>query len=355
MNYFESNPCYDSNYSSFDQIEPPQYSVNPSLNIQNERDNHELFISKLIQHKLQNEYAQPFPAIAITFDLPTVEPKDSLKIRDEHLDTIPATESDEFIKASLENLVPSPSEFEDLSDNEYDVHASDDFTTFSNLFFDADDVFSSNSDLIESLLNHNSLIISSSSKIDSLLDEFASERILLKTIPSGIDETNCDPKEEIRLIEKLFDSFMEVINLSFTLDDPMPSGIEEDDCDSERDMLIFEELLSNDSLLLPENESFHFDIPSSSRPPTKPPNDDEVKPNSGILTVKVVDDIFEHDAPMPRILPTQPTLVSNQEKSPNLLSHRGFKASQLHSEFPMMIYRGNNPILDVPFLHFYSP
>nr|GEZ28591.1 hypothetical protein [Tanacetum cinerariifolium] len=102
----------------------------------------------------------------------------------------------------------------------------------------------------------------------------------------------------------------------------MPPGIEKDDYDSKRDMLIFEELLSNDSLSLPENESFHFDIPSSSRPPAKPPDDD-----SGILTVKVVDDIFEHDVPMPRLLPTQPTLVSNQEKSPDLLSHRGLKAS----------------------------
>nr|GEZ06800.1 hypothetical protein [Tanacetum cinerariifolium] len=94
MNYFESNPCYDSNYSGFDQIESPQYSVNPSLNIQNEPDTHELFISKLIQQKLQNEYAQPFLTIAITFDLPTGEPEDSLRMGDEHLETIIKTESD---------------------------------------------------------------------------------------------------------------------------------------------------------------------------------------------------------------------------------------------------------------------
>nr|GEU38347.1 serine/threonine-protein kinase PEPKR2-like [Tanacetum cinerariifolium] len=30
--------------------------------------------------------------------------------RDEHLDTVPATESDEFIKSSVENLVPNPSQ-----------------------------------------------------------------------------------------------------------------------------------------------------------------------------------------------------------------------------------------------------
>ncbi|GJR93149.1 hypothetical protein Tco_0265323 [Tanacetum coccineum] len=51
-------------------------------------------------------------------------------------------------------------------------------------------------------------------------------------------------------------------------------------------------------------------------------------------------------------------LASNEEKSPRLLSHQGFKAFQLIfdiSESPMMIYREDIPILDVPFLHFYPP
>nr|GEV04899.1 hypothetical protein [Tanacetum cinerariifolium] len=343
---------------------------------------------------------------------------------DEHLDTIPKAESDEFIKTRVENLVPSPSESEDLSDSECDMPACDDFTTFSNLLFYYDDDFSSSdnesfsdediskeiysnllfdeeiisikidlhhfnaeSDLIESLLNHDSSIISSSSKIDSLFDEFAGKLILLKSIPLEIDETNCDPEEEIHLIEKLLydnssprpseefisenfdaeieyfspspipvedsDSFMEEIDLCFTPDDSMPQGIEEDDYDSERDMLILEELLSNDSLSLFENESFHFDIPSSPRPPAKPPDDDEIEPNSGILTVKVVGDISEHDVPMPRLFPTQPTHDSKQEKYLNLLSHRGLKASQLSSECLMMIYGGNTCVLDVLFLHFF--
>nr|GFD24987.1 hypothetical protein [Tanacetum cinerariifolium] len=58
------------------------------------------------------------------------------------------------------------------------------------------------SDLIESLLNQDSLFISSS-KIDSPLDEFVGELIILKLFPPGIDEANCDLEEEIRLIEKL--------------------------------------------------------------------------------------------------------------------------------------------------------
>nr|GEZ22587.1 hypothetical protein [Tanacetum cinerariifolium] len=107
------------------------------------------------------------------------------------------------------------------------------------------------------------------------------------------------------------DSLRDEIDLSLTPDDSMPPSIEDDDYDSEGDMLILEELLSNDSFSLPENESFHFDIPSSTRPPAKPPDDDEIEPNSGILTIKVVSDISEHYVPMPRLLPTQPTLASN--------------------------------------------
>nr|GEX25579.1 hypothetical protein [Tanacetum cinerariifolium] len=70
---------------------------------------------------------------------------------------------------------------------------------------------------------------------------------------------------------------MEEIDLSLTPDDSMPPDIEIDDYDSKGDIL--EVLLSNDSLSLPKNESFHFDIPSSLRPPTKPPDDDEIEPN----------------------------------------------------------------------------
>nr|GFD45086.1 hypothetical protein [Tanacetum cinerariifolium] len=63
--------------------------------------------------------------------------------------------------------------------------------------------FNAGSDLIDSPLNHDSSIIPSSSKIDSLLDEFVGELILLKSIPSRIDETDCDPEEEIRLTKRL--------------------------------------------------------------------------------------------------------------------------------------------------------
>ncbi|GJY54465.1 hypothetical protein Tco_0446129 [Tanacetum coccineum] len=55
------------------------------------------------------------------------------------------------------------------------------------------------------------------------------------------------------------DSLMEEIDIFLAPDDSIPSGIENDDYDSERDILFLEELLTNDSLSLSENESFHFD------------------------------------------------------------------------------------------------
>nr|GEZ58229.1 hypothetical protein [Tanacetum cinerariifolium] len=319
---------------------------------------------------------------------------DSLSMEDEHLDTIPEKESDEFIKSSVENLVPNPSDdYESFSDEDIPNEI------YSNPLFNEEIIsikidphyFNAESDLIEYLLNQDSTIISST-KIDSLLEEFSGELAHIDLIPPGINEADFDPEEDIIRVEKLLydnssprppeepnskgsdgiiesfspssipvegsDSLMEEIDIFLAPDDSIPLGIENDDYDSEGDILFLEEFLSNDSLSLPENESFHFDNPSSPHPPTKLPDDDEIyiddEPVTGVLTVKVVGDISEHYVLMPKLLPTQPTLSSNEEKSPHLLSHRGFKAFQLSFESPMMIFEGDIPTLDVSFLHFYS-
>ncbi|GJS51200.1 hypothetical protein Tco_0624562 [Tanacetum coccineum] len=336
-------------------------------------------------------------------------------------------ESDELINSSVENLVPILSESEDFSDieSECDVPVCDNFTTFSNLLFDSHDDFSSSdnksfsdedvpkeiylnalfdeeiistkidphhfnaeSDLIESLLNQDTLIISSP-KIDSLLEEFSGELAHINLIPLGINEADFDPEEEIRLVEKLLyenssprpPKEFNSENSDAIIESFSPSPIPNDGYDSEGDILFLEELLSNDSPSLPINESFHFDVPLSPRPPAKP-LDDEIEPDTGVLTAKVVGDIFELYVHVPNVLPTLTNLspmfdtllpfssenddkvfnpgilASNEEKSPHLLSHRGFNPSKIifdFSESLMMIFRGDIPILDVPFLHFYPP
>nr|GEZ05952.1 hypothetical protein [Tanacetum cinerariifolium] len=236
-------------------------------------------------------------------------------------------ESDEFIKSCVENLVPNPSESE--GKNGCDMPAC--FTTFLTILFEADyesdsvddqslsdedflgEIFSNplfeeeiistkidlhhfdaESDLIESMLNHDSSIISSSSKIDSLLDEFAGELTLLKSISLGNDDTDCHPENEIHLTKRLLydnlsprppeefvsknsnaeiksfspssipikdsDSFMEELDLTFTPNDPMSPSIKDDDDDSEGDNLFLERLLQDDPIPLPDTLDFSYDV-----------------------------------------------------------------------------------------------
>ncbi|GJW59734.1 hypothetical protein Tco_0109069 [Tanacetum coccineum] len=401
-------------------------------------------------------------SVAITPDLPIT---DTLIMEDDHLNTILETEWDEENESSVKdlNLTPSESEdlSEDLSDNESECDMPDDesfskedvpkenFKIYSNPLFEFDeetisskidplyneidsipqgndnDHFNAESDLIESLLNRDTLMVSFP-KIDSLLEEFSSELAHIDLIPPGIDEADFDPEDDIRLVKKLLydnsslrppkefnseipdaiiesfspspipvedrDSLMEEIDIFIALDDSMPPGIENDDYDSEGDVLFLEKLLNDYSISLPKYESFHVDfynVPSSPRPPEKPPDDDvyfDIEPNTGVLTTKVVDDIFDnsirelsvhvHNALLtfPTLYPVLDTLlpfssknenkvfnhgilISKEEKSPYLLYHRGFKVFQLinDSEIPTMIYGGDIPILDVPYLHLYPP
>nr|GFA07512.1 hypothetical protein [Tanacetum cinerariifolium] len=259
------------------------------------------------------------------FAITPSEPIDSLSMGDEHLDTILAMKSDEFIKSSVENLVPNPSESE--GESECDMPACEAFTTFSNVLFNADydfysvddqsffdedllkkiysnplfneeiipkktdpHPFNAESGLVESMLNHDSSIIISS-KIDSLFDELLYDNSSPRPPKEFVSE-NYDAEIESfspsPIPVKDSDSFREEIDLSFNLDDPMPPSIEDDDHDSERDILILEELLDNYSFSLPENESYHFDIPSLSCPSAKPPDG-----NTGTLNIKMMGDISE--------------------------------------------------------------
>nr|GFA66100.1 hypothetical protein [Tanacetum cinerariifolium] len=274
------------------------------------------------------------------------EPVDSLSMGDKHLSTISTTESDEFIKSCVENLVPNPSESE--GENGCDVPAC--FTTLSNVLFDADYEFDS--------VNDQSLFDEDFSKKIFSNPLFEEEIRLTKRLlcnnssprpPEEFVSENSNAKIESfspsPIPIKDSDSFMKEIDLSFTPDDPMPPGIEDDDYDFERDILIHEELLGNYSLSLPENESLYLDISSLSRPHAKP-----LDGNTGILNIKMMGDISEQKVPIPKLMIT---LVSNQEKSPDLLSHRSLKIFQLSAKCPMMIYGKNIPILDVPLFHFY--
>nr|GEW80514.1 hypothetical protein [Tanacetum cinerariifolium] len=309
---------------------------------------------------------------AITPDEPvlsTEEPDNSLSMGDEHLDTIPVTESNEFTKSGVETLIPIPSEsegipehvcdvpshdnspppdvskdtIEDLSESNEEFSSTDDDSFLLDnidyevggikastdnpipshdpiisgtppnltpsgenldpegnmLLFEAflNDDHSSNSQTKSSSTSLNSLLEETRTfdnslpevtifsndpcdaecesddqsysdedvleKIVSLFDEFAGELTLLKSIPPGIDETDCHPEEEIHFTKRLLydnssprppkefvsvnsdaaiksfslspipikdsDSLMEEMDLFCTPDYLMPPGIEDKD------------------------------------------------------------------------------------------------------------------------------
>ncbi|GJV96026.1 hypothetical protein Tco_1547603 [Tanacetum coccineum] len=105
-----------------------------------------------------NKTPQISPVNAITHDLPTEEPKDSLIMGNEELSTILEKESDEFIKSSVEDLIPIPRKSEDTSgsDGKSVLPSSNDFSpifeeksvTFSNPLFDSNDFTSSENELL---------------------------------------------------------------------------------------------------------------------------------------------------------------------------------------------------------------
>nr|GEX14682.1 hypothetical protein [Tanacetum cinerariifolium] len=105
--------------------------------------------------------SQLSPSIVITTSppvLPIEDPEDSLIMGNKELNTILKKESDEFIKSSVEDLVPIPSESEDTSgsDSKCILPLCDDFSpinvfeeesvTFSNPLFNSNDDFTSSDD-----------------------------------------------------------------------------------------------------------------------------------------------------------------------------------------------------------------
>ncbi|GKC61398.1 hypothetical protein Tco_1088996 [Tanacetum coccineum] len=175
--YHEQNSCYDSNSFGFDQVQPPQYTVNhPIFKSQNDLLNSQNklmeqmttlrdLVGQVIQKKEEEKRIAEEQAakdrywkipicydddeddtIAITPVLPIEEPDNSLSMGDEHLDTIPATESDEVIKSSVEDLVPIPSESEGIPDKMCDVPLCENTTSLNALNEHSEIVVNSNDD-----------------------------------------------------------------------------------------------------------------------------------------------------------------------------------------------------------------
>ncbi|GJZ41553.1 hypothetical protein Tco_0588439 [Tanacetum coccineum] len=277
QNHFEHN----SNYSGFDQ--PPQYFINhqEDLNQQRISDVHDRwdkleesyneifnmvrsFCEMVIQQKQaanisthtpepsrhfnftcdddddDEEYSIPLkdmpqisPSIALAPVSSIMEPEDSLIMRNEELSTIPEKGSDEFIKSSVEDLIPIPREFEDSSssDSKSILPSSDDFSpifeeksmTFSNPLFDSNNDFTSSDD--ESLSDEDVLedVKIYSNPLFEFDDEYISSDVnhLFDKVLEDIackDSYNSNLDESTFLVIPLFDSIKDESLFPFSRD-----------------------------------------------------------------------------------------------------------------------------------------
>nr|GEZ94222.1 hypothetical protein [Tanacetum cinerariifolium] len=283
---------------------------------------------------------------------------------DEHLSTIPETESDEVIKSSVEDLVPIPSESEDTS------------TVYS-------------------------------PKIDSLLEEFVGELTHIDLIPSGIDETDSDPKDDICFIKQLLyddtlsedDSFEDIDYVEASPPDSELVGLKESPSSfflsySDNSLPEFETFSDHmeetssgsttthaDNSLL-EYDSFLFEIetdqdfsssddsfgsglkvsfPSGTRNKIFDPGIFIEVQSERLLSREEFSISFIRDPLYPVFDTLLPFLSENEDRvfKPSILTYllvsQRDKTTSDFSKNPMIMYGGDIPLLDVPYLHFYPP
>ncbi|GJU60354.1 hypothetical protein Tco_1238120 [Tanacetum coccineum] len=291
----------------------------------------------------------------------------------------------------------------------------DNFTTFSNLLFDANDDFSSSDDESfsdEDVLNEIYLnplfdeeIISVKidasiiSMIDSLLEQFSGELAHNDLITPGINEADFDLEEDIRFIERLLydnssprpseafqansdtiieslptfpipvegsDSLREEIDIFPGLDDSIPPGVESDDD-------VVEDILVDVPNIFPTHPALQLDfdfIPSndlgSDHDVSSPSGDRnkiydpgicvEVESTRFLSTLSLVIDILLPFSSKNENKVFNHDVLASKKKSSLFSSHRGFKTSKLfHHKSQMLIHGDNTLNLGVRHPHLYPP
>ncbi|GJR95140.1 hypothetical protein Tco_0267314 [Tanacetum coccineum] len=214
------------------------------------------------------------PSIAITPILPTMEPEDSLIMGNEELNTILEKESDEFIKSSVEDLVPIP------------------ITPLSN---SNEDECLTPSDDVELLLHHDSSTQMIS--VVSILEGFTNEPPLEEN--DDLFELKSKNNEWKKILyddpidDLIFDPRGDIDEIDAFLDIDILTNIKDDFYDSEGDVLYLESLLSDDTIPNPPPELFLDHDPRSL---------------SDINDLKIMDKVFDFEIHENNFSPTYVSL-----------------------------------------------
>nr|GFB58676.1 hypothetical protein [Tanacetum cinerariifolium] len=255
---YEQNSCYNSNSFGSDHCQPLQYTVNhPIFNAHNDflKSQNELLTSQntimeqmtqltsmcelacqIVQKKqeekrIEEEQAAKarywnIPACcdddddydsAIIHILSIEETENSLSMGDEHLDIISATESNEVIKSSVEDLVPILSEFEGIPNTMCDVHLDNNHTPLEakdhlEIVLNSNDDISSSDD--DSLHEENIEYVEASPHDSELVSLEAAEIVIPK-----VEEI-----EDDNLCKKLLNVHLLIANIEALKDNPTQSS-----------------------------------------------------------------------------------------------------------------------------------
>nr|GEY17824.1 hypothetical protein [Tanacetum cinerariifolium] len=408
--YYRKNSCYDSTSIGFDQSQPQQYTVNHHIfNAHNDyldsQKELSITLTKLMEqmtsltsfcnmacqifqkkqeekqleeeqvtiaqnwklfvcynddddeersNSLEDNIISGLPSCSaitpIEPVLSTKEPDNSLSIGDEHLDTIPATKSDEVIKSSVENLIPIPSESEGIPEHKCDVPFHDNSPPLD-VSKDQFEDFSKSNDEFYSI-DDNSLTIDYIDYVEAspLDSELVSSEVMEIVIPEvgGIDDDILLTMKDNILHEKLLNVNLFIAKIKALNDNPTPTytsfnSLLEETNTSDNSLPEFEtfcfdvEEISSGStttrsdISLPEYEVFYDDHVKESDfyesvdeliPFISPPEYDcflfKVEPNSRDFTKDVVEDISPIKEPqVHNALPTHPTLQLNMKFQPS--------------------------------------
>nr|GFA94331.1 hypothetical protein [Tanacetum cinerariifolium]GFA97757.1 hypothetical protein [Tanacetum cinerariifolium] len=275
------------------------------------------------------------------------ETDNSLSMGDEHLDTILATESDEFIKSGVENLIPISSESEGIPEHIRDVPFHDNSLPLDILKDQIEDFSESNEEF--SSIDEDSFPIDKIDYVEASPPDFelVSSEVMEIVIPEvgGIDDDILLTIKDDILHEKLLNVNLLIAKIEALNANPTPFS----DCNTKSSSTSLSSLLEETNTFdnsLPDSgsptthsdsslyASFIFDLsinpfPSADRSDfyeftdelilfISPPEYDsflfKVEPNSRDFTKDVVEDISLTKEPqVHNTLPTHPTLQLNMK------------------------------------------
>ncbi|GJS78303.1 hypothetical protein Tco_0728184 [Tanacetum coccineum] len=287
--YHEQNSCYDPNSFGFDQFLPqPLPVIDPtplekgmeelriafqawSDNIRQKKEEEE---KRIAEEQASKDRYWKIPicydddedyTIAITPVSSTKEPVNSLSMGDEHLDTIPATESDEVIKSSVENLVPIPSESEGIPDSVCDMPLCNNPTPLEAFKEHSETIIDFNDDSTSS--DDDSPYGEDIDYVDASPPdaEIVSSEVVEIVIPEvgGIDDDILLTIKDDILREKLLNVNLLIANIEALKDNPVPSSDFVIKSPSTFPNSFLEETNTFDNSLT-ESETFCFDLEENS-------------------------------------------------------------------------------------------